>query len=221
MQSSSHSSSSLAPAEFCSVQRHSYWHDSPKLTIQPEGRRHNLPLFNVSLENFLAIAAAAAASHYVVPFMCLAFFLPSPLTSATSPPTPSILPSTPTRVAHAALRPGGERRRVRAAAAVAAVYQLHNARPSTLQRGPSLSQQQSANEPRCRRRRRRTEGLRRTNVAGVLPQKQTIAPCGSVTNTGVAAPETGLGLKTTIRVSDSEAFLRGLVSLSNWEDLGF
>lgn len=154
MQSSLHSPH-LSSSEFSSVQRHFYWHDNPKLTIQPQGQRHNLPLFS-SLTSLLKISSASLPPPPIMssPFMCLAF-LPSPASSLTSrrlrhKPSPSSFTSTLTQVVHSALGPGGgQSGGGGTAAAAAAVYQIHNARPSMrvnmLHRDSLLSQQQSAN----------------------------------------------------------------------------
>lgn len=107
-------SSSPSSPEFCSVQRHFYWHDSPKLTIQPEGRRHNLSLFS-SLTSLLKISSASPPPPPPImsSLLCaLLFFLPSRSSSLTScrlrhQPSHSILRSTPTQVAQAALGPVG------------------------------------------------------------------------------------------------------------------
>lgn len=92
LQSSLHSPH-LSASEFSSVQRHFYWHDNPKLTIQPQGLRHNLPLFS-SLTSLLKISSASLPPPPIMssPFMCLSFFAISRLFSHLSPFLPPALP---------------------------------------------------------------------------------------------------------------------------------
>lgn len=139
----------LSSSEFSSVQRHFYWHDNPKLTIQPQGQRHNLPLFS-SLTSLLKISSASLPPTPFMssPFMCLAF-LPSPASSLTShrlrhQPSHSSFPSTLTEVAHSALRRGGG---VRVVAPLLLMMFIKSTMPGPpcVHRDSFLSQQQSAN----------------------------------------------------------------------------
>lgn len=142
----------LSSSEFSSVQRHLYWHDNPKLTIQPQGQRHNLPLFS-SLTSLLKISSASLppTPFILFPFYVPRFFAISRLFSHLSPSPPPALPLLLSVHADGscALGPQAGGGGSEWWCAAAAVYQIHNARPSmrvnTLHRDSFLSQQQSAN----------------------------------------------------------------------------
>lgn len=152
-------------------------------------------------------------------------------------PSHSILRSSPTQVAHVALRLGvvGEWGvwvggvlvgAAVAAAALAAVYQIHNARPSlradALQREPILSQQQQSVSERCYWRRRCPEGPCRPTGAGVLlcaghnatEQLHSVAPSPTLALLCSRLVSVSRRLYGSLDfLSAAEAFLLGLVSL--------